>query len=183
MKQLVQKLFNQVGLDLHRPSYNPSQRGHELVRPFTTYAPWSLDENFRETLNVVRSKTLVDHYRLWELWSLVEQVKDVPGALIEIGVWRGGSGALIAHHAKTLAIVDPVYLCDTFEGVPKAGQQDSLYVGGEHDDTTLDFLSELGLENCKVLKGIFFEETHELIESEKFRLVHIDVDVYQSAKD
>lgn len=93
--------------------------------------------------------------------------------------------------AKTALIggsADPVYLCDTFEGVVKAGSNDSVYKGGEHADTSQGIVENLfhamGISNARILKGIFPDQTAHLIEPEaRFRLCHIDVDVYQSSKE
>jgi len=126
-------------------------------------------------------------FRCYELWFLVEQVQNLEGSLIEIGVWRGGTGALIAKKANLCGIMAPVYLCDTFTGVVKAGDQDPFYKGGEHDDTSgqivESLLAGLGLKNAVILEGIFPDETAKGLEQESFRFCHIDVDVYKSAKD
>ena len=80
-----------------------------------------------------------------------------------------------------------LYLADTFAGVVKAGPRDDYYKGGEHADTTLElveeFLNNLRLTEYTVLSGIFPEESAHLVESDAIALCHIDVDVYQSAKD
>jgi O-methyltransferase len=80
-----------------------------------------------------------------------------------------------------------VYLCDTFSGVVKASDLDPAYVGGEHADTSRGqveaLLARLGLTNTTLLKGIFPDDTGTALEHLRFRLCHIDVDVYQSAKD
>jgi len=107
--------------------------------------------------------------------------------LIEVGVWRGGTGALIAKQAKLNDIKGKVYLCDTFTGVVKAGEKDSSYKGGEHADTSKEKVEEvikkLKLDNTKILVGIFPEETSKLVNDERFCFCHMDVDVYQSTKD
>ena len=41
----------------------------------------------------------------------------------------------------------------------------------------------MGLTNVELLQGIFPEETAARVADRGFRLVHVDVDVYQSAKD
>lgn len=78
-------------------------------------------------------------------------------------------------------------MCDTFSGVVKSGDADLHYNNGEHSDTKVeiveDLLDLLNISNAKILKGIFPDDTEKLIEDDKFRFVHIDVDVYQSAKD
>jgi O-methyltransferase len=162
---------------------------YEVVLPNATYSPWNLDEAFKTAYLQVKDATLVDRYRCFELWRLVEQTAKLEGgALIEIGVWRGGTAALIATQAKDLGLRDKVYACDTFSGVVKAGAEDPHYVGGEHADTSRRSVEELfyetlKLNNIEILAGIFPEETGRKVENLTFRFCHIDVDVYQSAKD
>jgi O-methyltransferase len=162
---------------------------YELVIPGATYSPWNLDEAFKTAYLQVKDGTLVDRYRCFELWRLVEQsAKLEGGALIEIGVWRGGTAALIAIQARDLGLRDRVFACDTFYGIVKAGPEDAHYVGGEHADTSRRLVEELfyetlKLNNIEILAGVFPEDTGGLVENLKFRFCHIDVDVYQSAKD
>jgi O-methyltransferase len=84
-------------------------------------------------------------------------------------------------------ILDPVFLCDTFKGVVKAGKHDSIYKGGEHQDTSATevdhLLCRLNIQNYRILDGVFPEDTGTNIENLRFRFCHIDVDVYNSAKD
>ena len=100
---------------------------------------------------------------------------------------EGGSGALIAQKARLNGIKDKVYLCDTFTGVVKAGERDLDYKGGDHSDaskkTVEEVINKLKLDNIEILVGIFPEETSKLVTDKTFRFCHIDVDVYQSAKD
>jgi O-methyltransferase len=160
---------------------------HEMVFPYATYSPWLADAEFQRVHAVTSEHTLVDLWRCYELWQLVEQVKDVPGSLIEIGVWRGGTGALIAQRAAALGIDAPVYLCDTFTGVVKTTKVDTYYKDGQHDDTSADHvrgvLSRLGLTTAELLVGIFPEDTGARVQDDTFRLCHLDVDVEESARD
>lgn len=159
------------------------------MRPAATYSPWNTDKPFQAMLASVEGATLVDKYRCFELWKLIEQcAKLTTGSIIEIGVWRGGTGALIARQARNCGIEDKVFLCDTFTGVVKAGARDSDYKGGEHSDTSRIAVEDLifarmNLDNVEILEGIFPDQTGHLIEGMRFRFCHIDVDVYQSAKD
>ncbi len=160
---------------------------HQLVIPHATYSPWWADREFGLVLKEIQNATLVDIYRLYELWSLVDQVGSLTGDILEVGVWRGGSGCLMAAKAKADGLDAQVFLCDTFAGVVKAGAHDTEYTGGEHADTSLETVtrlaSRLGLDKVEILKGIFPDETGSAIESHTFRLCHIDVDVYDSARD
>jgi O-methyltransferase len=161
--------------------------GYEQITPEATYAPWTTDRSFSEIYETIKSNTLVDKYRCYELWQLVKESAKLDGAIIEIGVWRGGTGSLIAKQAELCGIRSTVYLCDTFTGVVKAGTNDSRYRNGEHADTSKvtveGLVKKLGLKNTKILVGIFPDETSPYIEDCTFRFCHIDVDVYQSAKD
>jgi O-methyltransferase len=163
---------------------------YEPITPLATYAPWNSDELFLATYHEVSKHTLVDFYRCWELWTLVGQSAKLEGSILEVGVWRGGTGALMAKKAALCGIDYPVYLCDTFRGVVKAGANDTCYEGGEHADTSRRdvehlVVERLKLDNVRILEGVFPDETARWIEDRHacFRLCHIDVDVYQSAKD
>ena len=160
---------------------------HAMSYPISTDAPWQADESFQRVYGAVRRNTLVDVWRLYELWSLLGEVAQVPGSVLEVGVWRGGSGALLAARADALGIGDPVFLCDTWAGVVTTGPLDIYYHDGKHDDTsraTVDALVKaLGLGRVELLEGTFPDEPRERISDRTFRLEYIDVDVYQSAAD
>jgi O-methyltransferase len=160
---------------------------HAMAFPLSTYAPWQTDSGFRRVHHSVRRHTFVDVWRCHELWSLVGELREVPGAILEVGVWRGGTGALMAASATRFDIQDPVYLCDTWKGVVKTGEIDTYYRDGKHDNASRgiveDLVSGLGLRNVELLEGVFPEETGDRIADRTFRLCHCDVDVYGSAKD
>jgi O-methyltransferase len=168
-----------------RLSTNTKAR-HSIVIPKATYSPWSDDAKFSAAFDKIKQNTMVDVYRAYELWSLVRETSHLGADLLEIGVWRGGTGCLMAEQAKQLGSAATVFLCDTFKGVVKAGSQDSHYRGGEHADTSMDTVRQLatnmGLANVELLEGIFPDATSHLIKDRQFSLCHIDVDVYESAK-
>jgi O-methyltransferase len=155
---------------------------HSRLRTGATYSPWLSDREFLNAYQAVKGFTLVDIYRCYELWDLAKQAASVEGAILEVGVWRGGTGCLLA----VAAPAKTVYLADTFQGMVKVGVQDTRYVGGEHADASVEIvqnlLGSLGAANARLLKGIFPEETGSNLEG-LISLLHIDVDVYQSGKD
>ena len=72
-RRAFKSLFRKLGFEVHRlPSHNPSTP-YEPVYPRATYAPWRGDRAFLQIYRQVQDRTLVDIYRLWELWTLVEQ--------------------------------------------------------------------------------------------------------------
>jgi O-methyltransferase len=80
-----------------------------------------------------------------------------------------------------------VFLCDTFRGIVKAGEKDPLYRGGELANTSEELVrslvDRLGLKNVRILTGVFPDDTAHLVDDRTFKLCHIDVDVYESARD
>lgn len=169
---------------LHIPS--DAKVSHSVVIPLATYSPWLDDPEFRAVYTAIHPNTLVDIYRCHELWSLVGQTANVPGDILEVGVWRGGTGALMAARSQGLGSARRVYLCDTFTGVVKAGTHDSSYRGGEHADTSVEIVDalcrQLALGNVTLVQGIFPDESSRQLEDARLSLCHVDVDVYESAR-
>ena len=155
--------------------------------PSATYAPWLSDREFSTLYEQIKQNTLVDVYRCYELWSLAVRCAELPGDTLEVGTWRGGTGALLAAAIAARKPDKTVFLCDTFRGVVKAGSNDTAYRGGEHSDTSEEtvrsLLAKLAIRNIRLLHGIFPEETGHSVAERLFALGHIDVDVYSSAKD
>jgi O-methyltransferase len=185
-RQSAHSIVKGIALPLFRSEAMRSG-AHEMAFPLSTYAPWQADEEFRRSYEAVRQNTLVDVWRCYELWSLVGELRDVPGAILEVGVWRGGTGVLMATRAAALGLNEPVYLCDTWAGVVKTGDVDTYYRDGKHDDasreTVATLAAALGTTNVELLQGVFPDETADRIADSRFRLCHCDVDVYRSAKD
>ncbi len=161
----------------------PKQR----ALPEANYAPWLADAEFQAAFAKVVDYTAVDSFRSYELWRLVRQMGRVPGDILEVGVWRGGTGVLMALAAAATLPGRTLHLCDTFRGIVKAGEHDPFYKGGEFADTSLASvqarLDAQGLTNARLHQGIFPEETGAALEGHRFCLAHIDVDVYASARD
>jgi O-methyltransferase len=194
MRRLIQGLLALFGLRIARtqaaekPAFHAGTPDlwHKPVHPNATYSPWLNDQAFLKAYGAVREATLVDVYRCYELWSLAGQCKAEQGCFLEVGVWRGGTGALLAASTANAGQRRTVYLADTFEGVVKAGAQDTRYQGGEHADTSEGavkaLVESMGLQGVKILKGIFPNDTAAQV-AEPVALLHCDVDVYGSAKD
>jgi O-methyltransferase len=191
IKLHLKDVLAKAGYEVHRVERRRSVIpwiNHARVYPRATYAPWLADEEFRRTYEIARLHTLVDQYRCYELWALVgEASKLADGDVIEIGVWRGGTGCLIAKKCQLSGIRGRVHLCDNFEGMVKTGTFDPCFGGGELADASEaaveNLLGRLELANVQIVKGVFPDETGRLLESRRFRFCHVDVGVYQSAKD
>jgi|688.fasta_scaffold214972_2 O-methyltransferase len=171
-------------------SGNKEGISHSQIVPFTTYSPWIDDKDFQGFYTIIKENTLVDIYRCYELWKLVLNADKIEGDILEVGVWRGGTAALIAgamlENSKAAKQQSKLYLADTFEGVVKASNKDTIYKGGEHSDTSeavvIQLLTDVRAQNFQLLKGIFPEEVN-LPQNTKLKFCHIDVDTYQSGFD
>lgn len=192
MKKILIKLFSKFGYQVINKSkinFTVSDFKYELITPNANYAPWLQDAEFQDTYNRIKDHTLVDIYRCYELWQLTQEVLAIndTASFLEVGVWKGGTAGIVGRKLALLNSNIPFYLADTFSGVVKASEKDEFYKGGEHADTTTEIVEKLMSEtgsNYKILTGIFPNDTAAKISAdEKFGFCHIDVDVYQSAKD
>lgn len=182
----VSRLARRLGFNLGRVRRLANPETEEEVFPTAAYAPWKRDRTFLDAFAAIREATLLDKYRAWILWQLVEQVGKLQGCLIEVGVWRGGSGVLVALGARQCGIADRVYLCDTFRGIVKSAPDETRFPNGAlaAPRTSVDQLIErFRLDHVRVLEGVFPDETASRMEDDLVRFCHIDVDVYRSARD
>ncbi len=158
------------------------------VVPNANYAPWSTDAEFLDAFDRIRDLTVVDVYRCYELWTLIRQLGPIDGDVLEVGVWRGGTGILLGRAAERFLSSCTVHLCDTFSGVVNAGPQDPYYRGGEFSNTSLEAVQRAVAANglgdrVRIHHGMFPEQTGTALQAQdQFRLAHIDVDVYESAR-
>ncbi|MBL0054940.1 MAG: class I SAM-dependent methyltransferase [Chitinophagaceae bacterium] len=198
MKKIIRAVYHTTGVVIgKRPTYKGKGNfnieglhyGYSL--PQANFTPWEGDTAFQQIYRQIKNHTLVDIYRCYELWQLVQQMNnlDPDSAILEVGVWRGGTAGIMAQQLSNLKSGASLYLADTFTGVAKAGENDAFYTGGEHQDTSQVIVEDLlkstsNYAGVKILKGIFPEDTAHLVSAEeRFGICHIDVDVYTSAKD
>ena len=94
--------------------------------------PKDYDESARRILETVRPRTMTTWNKLYGLVLATRYVaaNDVPGAIVECGVWRGGS---MQAAALTLLEQDrrdrDLHLFDTFEGMPPPTEEDRRHDG------------------------------------------------------
>jgi len=186
IKQTVNDWARRAGYEVRARRQITKDGAHEAIHSAATYSPWNLDAEFRRVFDIIAHQTLVDRYRCFDLWSLLGQVDHLQGAVLEVGVWKGGTGALLARRAQLGHPTAQVFLCDTFRGVVKASERDPNYRGGEHADAAVAdvkaLLDRVGAGQVTILTGVFPDETAARIPPQPFRFCHIDVDVYESAK-
>src|ERR1700674_4253440 len=99
----VRSLLRRVGLDLVR------------------WTPWpaDFDQFDRDVVTRTRPYTMTSPERIVTLIDAIEYVvrDDIPGAIVECGVWRGGSMIAAALTLLRLGELRDLYLYDTFDGM------------------------------------------------------------------
>lgn len=110
-------------------------RAADIVSPGPLPAPSSEGHDLEpETLELwdrVKSRTMTSMLRIDALRNSVEYIKRnaIPGAIVECGVWRGGSMMAAALTLSRLKATRPLWLYDTFEGMPPPSEVDVDYRG------------------------------------------------------
>jgi hypothetical protein len=86
----------------------------------------------------------------------------IPGAIVECGVWKGGAAlaCLLAQRSAFGKVERPVYLLDSFEGLPSVTSKDgplaALWQAGEDAERFMD--------NCRAAEG----DVHRLLYEHNF---------------
>lgn len=170
LKKIIRRIFEKTG-------YVVSRKG---VR--TDFVAWAHDQAFETAVAKVQLFTLLERDRLFMLWQLAQQAKLFPAAMAQVGVFRGGSARLIAYAKE--GNEKPLYLFDTFKGMPKVNKEIDLHKEGDFQDTSLESVRKIFSDAKKVVfcPG-FFPQTSGPAKDETFSFVYIDVDIYQSVAD
>ena len=190
IKSAIHKSFRLFGLDVIR--YPPPDQ--EFPPDFRT------DE--RDIVREVRPWTMTTMERIYALIQAVRYVSSnsIPGAMVECGVWKGGSVATIA---KTLLQLQDVtrelYLFDTFQGMTQPTAKDSDYRGvtasqdllelpsHKCDDAPLEQVKEVVFGTGYPREKVHFvpgrvEETIPASAPNSIALLRLDTDWYESTR-
>jgi hypothetical protein len=190
IKPAIHKFFRGFGLDIIR--YSPHEEG----------IPADLREDETHIIREVRPWTKTSAERIYALIQAVRYVcsTGIIGAIVECGVWKGGS---IAATAKTLLQVQDLerhlYLFDTFEGMSEPTSKDVDYSGKKASELLLEDpgfrCADAPLEGVKRVvyetgypkERIHFirgkvEETIPTAAPDSISLLRLDTDWYESTK-
>ena len=97
-----------------------SDMGHEFHALYQSAAPY----------------TMTSIERMFGLYEACRYISaaGIPGDVVECGVWRGGSSMLAALTLMRGGDVRPMWLYDTFEGMPPPGEHDREWSGAAAED-------------------------------------------------
>ncbi|HLN22563.1 MAG TPA: TylF/MycF/NovP-related O-methyltransferase [Patescibacteria group bacterium] len=137
--------------------------------------------------------SLLSIERFYNLFNCVNYIEDagIEGAIVECGVYKGGSVAFEASLLKSRGTTDrPFYLFDTFDGFPDDIEDVSfngekltrdVWVTENFRQITERNLTRSGypMNNFNLVPG-FVEDTLPAQAPEKIALLHLDTDYYRS---
>jgi O-methyltransferase len=115
----------------------------------------------------------------------------IEGDIVECGVYKGGSAAVLGSAMVRLDDERPrkLWLFDSFAGMPPAGEQDGAfshtlkgtYVGSEQQTRAL--LAQAGVPpgRFEIVTGLY-ADTFPTVEIPRIALLHIDCDFYEPHK-
>jgi O-methyltransferase len=133
-----------------------------------------IDEAFRE------ADLQMNPLDAYALYSLVRMQSNVPGSMVEIGMYRGGSAGIICQ----LKGEKKFYGFDTFEGLPGRTESDEKWFHEKqysaHQQGVAAHLARF--EGVTLTKGIF-PESGAILDGERLSFVNLDVDLYKGIID
>lgn len=107
--------------------------GYDLVkRNKPERLPTDFDPIHREIYEKVKKNTMTSPERIYSLLEAVRYIEtnEVPGAIVECGVWKGGSMMAVAEMLSRLDRPSrELYLYDTFEGMSEPEEVDKDHSG------------------------------------------------------
>jgi predicted O-methyltransferase YrrM len=114
------------------------------MRLVSVQPPTGNDAEHLDTVEFVRGHTMTSPARVQALCDAAQYVARhrIPGAVVECGVWKGGSMMAVARTLAQAGAADrDLYLFDTFEGMTPPTDEDRD-VHGRHARDRLDAASE-----------------------------------------
>jgi len=160
--------------------------------------PADIDSRTKGILEAIRPYTLTSIERQLRLIESVKYIEryGIPGAIVECGVYRGGSMMAVALTLLSLGNADRhLYLFDTFEGMPSPTAEDVDLNGRSAKSQLEDVLCVAHLEDVKravlgtgypvdrthFVKGMV-EDTIPAQGPDGIALLRLDTDWYESTR-
>jgi O-methyltransferase len=144
--------------------------------------------SINKAIERIRPYTELDDERLTSLVQCVFELDATQGNIVECGVARGGSAAILAWASGRHC-----WLYDSMQGLPEPSKVDTptnpahpsaaSYVGGNETSPEIvasAFQALKLLPSCYTLHAGWFEDTFALPGPDKIALLHIDADWYDS---
>jgi len=163
---------------------------NNIIYGFDFSKAWEYENGYNITSHPSRFAKFISH------WEIYKEIINLPGAIVECGVFKGAS---IIRFATFREILESSYSrkligFDTFSNFPSQNSMDDAkYIDyfetmcgyGMSKNELEQIFSYKGFKNIELVEGnlletipIYFEKNYSL----KIALLHVDVDVYDATK-
>lgn len=184
---ILKRLFSSDKNERLQINYIIAQRLSDFLYPAFCHTEegkvWIEDSDFINYYKRFEKNNFRSLDRKFMIKSLLALIQDIDGDTAECGVYKGATSYIICNET----VLNPTmhYAIDSFEGLSAPTNQDTSY-WNEGD-------LRVGMDECKrnlrafegrikYCKG-WIPEAFQLVESSRFRFVHIDVDLYAPTRD
>ena len=140
--------------------------------------------------------TMIGLKRMDNLHKMLDYVREnnIEGDLIETGVWKGGATIFMKLYCDIYGLDKKVFVCDSFEGLPKPSGKFSQDAGDNHytfkelaislEEVQNNFRKFKCLDDKIVfIKGFFKDTLPNNEQIQKLSLLRMDGDMYESTHD
>lgn len=163
-----------------------------MINRFDEEKAFDYENGFYLTSQVGRMSNILTHYELYK------KVINIPGEIVECGVFRGGTLIQFASFRELLEAEGSRKIIgfDVFDFFPEAkNDADKKFRDVWVKQTNNEFLTQEELyksfkhkkiENVELVKGNIMETAQEYVKNHpelKVALLHIDTDIYEPAKE
>ncbi len=203
-------LMRRFTLSLPKPISNHAAKAYEKIG--STFIGLSDQMNFVQSASGIRNDTesfrrdllckfnriqnnMICAHQPNELLILSDTILklSIPGDIVELGCYKGGSSAKLSWIAATTG--RKLYVCDSFEGLPQPNEHDQFHkslIGRDKHYNQGDYCGQLdevkdninrygSMASCEFIKGFFSNSLKDL--KVKPALIFMDVDLIDSARD
>lgn len=124
------------------------------------------------------SRMILSIREAYNLYYHLEATQSLGGAVAELGVYKGGGAKLISSFKADR----PLYLFDTFSGMPDVDATLDVHQKGDFADTTLTNVKDYLKDESDICfcPGYFPDSTQSVSDALEFSFVHLDADIYES---
>jgi O-methyltransferase len=142
------------------------------------------------------AESMIGLMRMNQLHESLDVIRNeqIPGDIVETGIWRGGAIIFAASYLSVYNMSDrKVFGCDSFEGLPEPDPKFPIDSNDIH--STIDFLRVslpevehnlkkylVDTDKVKLVKG-WFEQTLPTLPVSKISILRLDGDMYSSTMD
>lgn len=156
--------------------------------------PFLLKYQKLKTIWTIKPYTMIEYPRLASAYDIifeVEKYNKIEGAIVECGSWNGGYAALMNAVSEQCGRKRNVWLFDSFEGLPRPGEQDVTVLGkkGQMGAAKADvrlvekIFSNLEKNRLHIVSGWFQDTFPKIIpEMGNIAYLHLDCDFYESTR-